>query len=133
MPATADNICKKSSQFHFVNDYLYRTVDNEDGSNSSGIYADRYYPDGYEHGVPFDMSEVVHDQPNYQPFNRRQASIVQRERDQYRGQGRPQNRDRYPNENRRVTNNSKRFFQVSKFINSINLLIESRTATSSIR
>lgn len=119
MPATADNICKKSSQFHFVNDYLYRTVDNEDGTNtSSGIYADRYYPDGYEHGVPFDMSEVVHDQPNYQPFNRRQASIVQRERDQYRGQGRPQNRERYPNENRRVTNNTNIYF----FLNS-NLII----------
>ncbi|KAG7169564.1 hypothetical protein Hamer_G023781 [Homarus americanus] len=44
-----DNICEKSSKFHFVNEFLYKEVDGEDGSNKT--YADRYYPEGFEFGV----------------------------------------------------------------------------------
>ncbi|XP_071530294.1 uncharacterized protein [Panulirus ornatus] len=49
MPRSADNICAKSSKFHFVNDYLYKELDGERGANKT--YADRYYPEGFEFGV----------------------------------------------------------------------------------
>lgn len=95
MPADKDNICKKSAQFHFVNDYLYKPLQDEDGNNST-LYADRYYPDGYEPGVPFDMSDVTApDRPNLQAFNRRPPQQANRQRIQ------PQNSfNRYPNERR---------------------------------
>ena len=93
MPATKDNICKKSTQFHFVNDYLYKTIDDEgNDDNSSLIYADRYYPDGYEPGVPFDMTEVTQPPQNqYQPYNRRQPTTAPVVRQ------RPQQQQRRPN------------------------------------
>ena len=104
MPVTKDNICKKSSQFHFVNEYLYQPMVDEDGNNST-LYADRYYPDGYEPGVPFDMSEVEQpEKPNLQFNNRRQAAApakrIQQQR--YTPENRPANRERVPSENRRV-------------------------------
>ena len=103
MPVAKDNICKKSSKFHFVNDYLYKTVDEEDGS-SSGFYADRYYPEGYEHGVPFDMDEVVHDQPNYQSFIRNQQTqqAVNHRRRPNNERERSQQSHRQANDNRKV-------------------------------
>jgi len=77
MPVNKDNICKKSSQFHFVNDYLYKTLEDEDGNNDTNTYADRYYPDGYEPGT-FDFAEMdeVKQPPrqNFQSANRRQAA-----------------------------------------------------------
>lgn len=46
MPRSEDNICAKSSKFHFVNEFLYKEVDGENKT-----YADRYYPEGFEDGV----------------------------------------------------------------------------------
>jgi len=52
-----------------VNDYLYKPLQDEDGNNST-LYADRYYPDGYEPG--FDMAEVeAPEKPKLQAYNRR--------------------------------------------------------------
>ena len=69
MPISKENICKKSSQFHFVNDYLYKPLQDEDGNNST-LYADRYYPEGYEPG--FDMAEIeVPEKPKLQAYVRR--------------------------------------------------------------
>lgn len=104
MPVGRDNICEKSSQFHFVNDYLYKTVDNEDGSSSdSGIYADRYYPEGFELGQEFDAEET--DQRhvlNLQPVKRKQQPERPDQR-QRRPVHQQQNRDRISNNpNRRV-------------------------------
>lgn len=69
MPISKENICKKSSQFHFVNDYLYKPLQDEDGNNST-LYADRYYPEGYEPG--FDMGEIeAPEKPKLQTYVRR--------------------------------------------------------------
>lgn len=72
MPISKENICKKSSQFHFVNDYLYKPIKDEDGNNST-LYADRYYPDGYEPG--FDMGDLeAPEEPKLQAYSRRPQS-----------------------------------------------------------
>lgn len=49
MPPGADNICEKSSQFHFVNEYLYKPVNLEEHQNKPNVslrYSERYYPQG---------------------------------------------------------------------------------------
>lgn len=48
MPKTEDNICERSSKFHFVNDFLYKEVGDHPENRS---YVERYYPEGYEGGV----------------------------------------------------------------------------------
>lgn len=59
MPPSSDNNCQKSSSFFFVNEYLYRPVNEEEvlrKPNVSLRYSDRYYPQNYyadgEEGVP---------------------------------------------------------------------------------
>lgn len=42
MPPSSENFCDKSSQFHFVNDYLYK--ETEDSNNQTKSYVQRYYP-----------------------------------------------------------------------------------------
>ncbi|RZF44757.1 hypothetical protein LSTR_LSTR000709 [Laodelphax striatellus] len=80
MPPSSDNICKQSSQYHFVNDYLYRPINEEEVQrkpNTSLRYADRYYPENY-----YEEAEETHQpapqvvrrpvqqlQNNYQPQN----------------------------------------------------------------
>lgn len=97
MPVGKDNICAKSSQFHFVNDYLYKTVEGEDGNNATGIYVDRYYPEGYEQGKEFDMAQVVQpDRPNFQ--NRRQQAVA----DQRQRRPVPQQSRNRPHDDRKV-------------------------------
>ncbi|CAH1995418.1 unnamed protein product [Acanthoscelides obtectus] len=48
MPPGNDNICEKSSSFHFVNDYLYKPINLEEYQHKPNVtlrYSDRYYPD----------------------------------------------------------------------------------------
>lgn len=67
MPPGADNICEKSSQFHFVNEYLYKPVNLEEHQNKPNVslkYSDRYYPDNYypnneEAGADYEEEVVV--------------------------------------------------------------------------
>lgn len=50
MPPGNDNICAKSSQFHFVNEYLYKPVNLEEHINKPNVslrYSDRYYPERF--------------------------------------------------------------------------------------
>lgn len=50
MPPSSDNICQQSSQFHFVNDFLYRPINAEEAQTRPNVtirYADRYYPENY--------------------------------------------------------------------------------------
>ncbi|KAJ8976509.1 hypothetical protein NQ317_009078, partial [Molorchus minor] len=50
MPPGGDNICEKSSDYHFVNDFLYKPVNLEEYQQSPNVtlrYSDRYYPDAY--------------------------------------------------------------------------------------
>ena len=48
MPHSDDNICERSSKFHFVNDFLYKEVGDHPENRS---YIERYYPQGYEGGI----------------------------------------------------------------------------------
>jgi len=52
MPPSQDNICTKSANYHFVNEYLYRPINEKEAAstNTSLKYADRYYPQGYTPG-----------------------------------------------------------------------------------
>lgn len=53
MPPGSDNICAKSSQFHFVNEFLYKPINLEEHQNKPNVslkYSDRYYPDNYYAG-----------------------------------------------------------------------------------
>ncbi|XP_059477388.1 uncharacterized protein LOC132197830 [Neocloeon triangulifer] len=48
MPPSHDNICAQSSQFFFVNDYLYQPINAEEVArkpNTTLRYSDRYYPE----------------------------------------------------------------------------------------
>ncbi|XP_050506288.1 uncharacterized protein LOC114338951 isoform X1 [Diabrotica virgifera virgifera] len=50
MPPGGDNICEKSSDYHFVNDFLYKPVNLEEYQQKPNItlrYSDRYYPEQY--------------------------------------------------------------------------------------
>ncbi|KAJ8928878.1 hypothetical protein NQ314_018499 [Rhamnusium bicolor] len=50
MPPGGDNICDKSSDYHFVNDFLYKPVNLEEHQHKPNVtlrYSDRYYPDAY--------------------------------------------------------------------------------------
>ncbi|KAL4710261.1 hypothetical protein ACJJTC_003541 [Scirpophaga incertulas] len=47
MPPTHDNICQKSAKYHFVNEYLYRPINEEEVQRKPNVslkYSDRYYP-----------------------------------------------------------------------------------------
>jgi hypothetical protein len=51
MPPSHDNICQKSSDYFFVNDYLYRPINAEEvrtRPNTTLRYSDRYYPENYD-------------------------------------------------------------------------------------
>ncbi|XP_023312375.1 uncharacterized protein LOC111692554, partial [Anoplophora glabripennis] len=50
MPPGGDNICEKSSDYHFVNDFLYKPVNLEEHQQKPNVslrYSDRYYPEVY--------------------------------------------------------------------------------------
>ncbi|CAG5002291.1 unnamed protein product, partial [Parnassius apollo] len=47
MPSTQENICQRSSKYHFVNDYLYRPINEEEHMRKPSVilkYSDRFYP-----------------------------------------------------------------------------------------
>lgn len=48
MPPSHDNICAQSSQYFFVNDYLYQPINAEEARTRPNVtlrYSDRYYPE----------------------------------------------------------------------------------------
>uniref|UniRef100_A0A0K8S4W0 Chitin-binding type-2 domain-containing protein n=2 Tax=Lygus hesperus TaxID=30085 RepID=A0A0K8S4W0_LYGHE len=50
MPPSHDNICTQSSQFHFVNDFLYKPINAEEHQSKPNVtlrYSDRYYPENF--------------------------------------------------------------------------------------
>ncbi|XP_060529772.1 uncharacterized protein LOC132704078 [Cylas formicarius] len=50
MPPGGDNICDKSADYHFVNDFLYKPVNLEEYQQKPNVtlrYSDRYFPDAY--------------------------------------------------------------------------------------
>lgn len=84
MPPSGDNICEKSSDYHFVNDYLYKPLNLEEYQqrpNTSLRYSDRYFPDSYRSRYDEDEEEQrpVHHQHSVRVTNapRYQAIPVQ--------------------------------------------------------
>ncbi|XP_071440475.1 uncharacterized protein [Hetaerina americana] len=70
MPPGGDNICQKSSQFHFVNDYLYRPINAEEVQAKPNVtlrYADRYYPENYERDEEDGQQPLVFASPQRLP------------------------------------------------------------------
>ncbi|XP_063238552.1 uncharacterized protein LOC134540041 [Bacillus rossius redtenbacheri] len=76
MPPSGDNICKQSTQYHFVNDYLYRPINTEEAQSRPNVtlrYSDRYYPDNYYENLEEQpqpqqpQQQVVYTQPSPLP------------------------------------------------------------------
>lgn len=60
MPPTHDNICQKSAKYHFVNEYLYRPINEEEVQRKPNVslkYSDRYYPAEVYHDDRFEEDE----------------------------------------------------------------------------
>lgn len=83
MPPSSDNICQQSSQFHFVNDFLYRPINADEvhaRPNVSLRYADRYYPENYY--------ETINEEENGErTFHTRQQEPPRQQQQQPIGQG----------------------------------------------
>ncbi|KAF7279984.1 hypothetical protein GWI33_006500 [Rhynchophorus ferrugineus] len=63
MPPGGDNICEKSSDYHFVNDYLYKPVNLQEYQQKPNIslkYSDRYFPEAYRPKFDDDDAPVQH-------------------------------------------------------------------------
>ncbi|XP_057663357.1 uncharacterized protein LOC130898243 [Diorhabda carinulata] len=63
MPPGGDNICEKSSDYHFVNDFLYKPVNLEEYQQKPNVtlkYSDRYYPEQYRSKFEEDDTPVHH-------------------------------------------------------------------------
>lgn len=74
MPPSGDNICEKSSQYHFVNEYLYKPLNLEEHQSRPNVslkYSDRYYPDSYYGKNQYDDEEEA-DERQYQQQPRKQ-------------------------------------------------------------
>lgn len=60
MPPSNDNICQKSSQYTFVNDYLYKALNKEEAESRPNVtlrYSERYYPSEVYHDGRYDDDE----------------------------------------------------------------------------
>ena len=86
-PQSADNICQRSNEFTFVNDYLYQQISND---THKPQYADRYYPDAAAAGDQ--LLDRPAPQPSYQQREpeQQQPTRRRRPRPQIRPQSRPQ-------------------------------------------
>lgn len=78
-PPSSDNICERSNDFHFVNDYLYQLVRND---SARPEYADRFYPENYHQGSRLEASSAQRQPITFQspPETRRrvQAPVTPR-------------------------------------------------------
>ncbi|CAG0924394.1 unnamed protein product [Notodromas monacha] len=68
MPEGDENICKMSSKYHFVNDYLYKPI-NEEEDGGTLQYSDRYYPEGYHAGANMELDGNVSPQVQQRKHN----------------------------------------------------------------
>jgi hypothetical protein len=78
MPPSHDNICAQSSQYFFVNDYLYQPINAEEARTRPNVtlrYSDRYYPEN-EHALDEQASRPApkQQQPQQQQQARRPSS-----------------------------------------------------------
>ncbi|CAI6347453.1 unnamed protein product [Macrosiphum euphorbiae] len=77
MPPSSENICKQSTQYHFVNDFLYRPVNTEEANSRPNVtlrYGDRYYPgSSFEADEEYDREEEA---PSQRPQQFRQQPVL---------------------------------------------------------
>ncbi|XP_026726702.1 transcription factor SPT20 homolog isoform X2 [Trichoplusia ni] len=83
MPPTHDSICQKSSKYHFVNEYLYRPINEEEVQRKPNVslkYSDRYYPSEVYRDDRYDQEDEEEEEaPRRQPAPAQlQARPVQR-------------------------------------------------------
>ncbi|VVD01939.1 putative uncharacterized protein DDB_G0271606 [Leptidea sinapis] len=60
MPPTQENICQKSSDYHYVNEYLYKPINEAEVQKKPSLalkYSDRYYPAEVYRDDRFDEEE----------------------------------------------------------------------------
>lgn len=81
MPPSSENICQQSTQFHFVNDFLYKAINEEEVQRKPNVslrYADRYYPENYyteDDQIEEEPQEIRRPPPQIQPQQRIQATL----------------------------------------------------------
>ncbi|KAH8348044.1 hypothetical protein KR084_003414, partial [Drosophila pseudotakahashii] len=60
MPPSHDNICKQSSKYHIVNDYLYKPINLQEHQSKPNVtlrYSERYFPENYYEHERYDDEE----------------------------------------------------------------------------
>ncbi|KAH8402336.1 hypothetical protein KR009_011429, partial [Drosophila setifemur] len=60
MPPSHDNICKQSSKYHIVNDYLYKPINLQEHQSKPNVtlrYSERYFPENYYEHERYDEEE----------------------------------------------------------------------------
>ncbi|XP_045458015.1 transcription factor SPT20 homolog [Melitaea cinxia] len=76
MPPTSDNICQKSAKYHFINDYLYRPINEEEVQRKPNVslkYSDRYYPAEVYRDDRYDQEdEEEEEEPRHAPAPQQQ-------------------------------------------------------------
>jgi len=91
MPPSHDNICKQSSKYHIVNDYLYKPINLQEHQSKPNVtlrYSERYFPENYyeheryddeeEEELPAPRPRIHHQpQPQQQQQQHRQAIAYQ--------------------------------------------------------
>jgi len=73
MPPSHDNICAQSSEYFFVNDYLYQPINAEEARTRPNVtlrYSDRYYPET-EHRLEEQASRATKQSQQQQHAQRR--------------------------------------------------------------
>ncbi|KAH8309223.1 hypothetical protein KR059_007130, partial [Drosophila kikkawai] len=99
MPPSHDNICKQSSKYHIVNDYLYKPINLQEHQSKPNVtlrYSERYFPENYyeheryddeeEEELPAPRPRIQHQQQQHhhqpQPQQHRQAVTYQQPQQQ---------------------------------------------------
>ncbi|XP_023172784.2 putative mediator of RNA polymerase II transcription subunit 26 isoform X2 [Drosophila hydei] len=84
MPPSHDNICKQSSKYHIVNDYLYKPINLQEHQSKPNVtlrYSERYFPENYYEHERYDDEEEELPAPRpriqHQPQQHRQAIAYQ--------------------------------------------------------
>lgn len=70
MPPSHDNICKQSSKYHIVNDYLYKPINLQEHQSKPNVtlrYSERYFPENYYEHERYDDDEEEEVQPAPRP------------------------------------------------------------------
>lgn len=94
MPPSSENICKQSTQYHFVNDFLYRPVNTEEANSRPNVtlrYGDRYYPGAsFEAEEEYEEEQQPQQRPSQQLQFRQQQPVLRQRIQQQQQQQQPQ-------------------------------------------